>query len=259
MSEETWKYMFDSKRCEYYISDLGRVKSVFKVSRVETLLNPVWKTRKDSRDGKQYKNYVVRFGDSTVQLDALVAKYFVDNSCGSRFVTNLDGNPENCRADNLKWGVGVTRDEQKAIFSNVAESAWDQHPEFEKNLIDYILTDDPVFLSKAWIAATPGLKAVIKGQIVKYRGFVPCMSQVHDALQETFCMLIDQIKKGNVRNPEKLWGYVVRIARSTTVNVGKANQHFSIERDNFNSESYSLYDLEKHNNQDYAYTPAWGL
>lgn len=258
---ETWEYYKDSKKGvgAYFVSNQGRVKFV-SLKGQENILNAHWRNVYDKRDGRNMRRiYIVRIGDDKVQLNSLVARFFVPNPKKLKHLVHRDGDKTNCAAKNLKWGVAVTIDEQIEAFRSFDMSAISQHYEFEKGLIDYILTRQQQYIEKAWISALPGLRTVIKGEIIKRRGFLPDLAQIDDCVQETYLLLMEKIETGNLRYPARLWGYLVALAKFVTCKHGRENCHISSERRNRDGEDYSLYDLEKYNDLKYAYTPEWGM
>lgn len=99
---EQWKLIITpnpTKLCHYYISNYGRVKSVFKDSGDENIVKGT-----NTKKGAKY----IRIGlkgnrGFTPYIHRMVAEYFLKNDHeGKMFVTHIDGNLENNHVSNIK-------------------------------------------------------------------------------------------------------------------------------------------------------------
>jgi len=94
----------DTKKCNYYFSDHGRLKSVNKLSKDEKLL-------KGSLMKQGFKQLNLKLIDDARQgfyVHKLVAKKFCKKKRSQKFVIHKDGNKLNNHFENLSW---ATREE----------------------------------------------------------------------------------------------------------------------------------------------------
>lgn len=103
----------ETKTCDYYVSNYGRLKSVQKTSGSENLL-------KGSRLKKVYKILCVKLRGNvreTLLVHRLVGKYFLpEKKENHEFLIHLDQNKENNHYKNLKW---LTREELNARWKEL--------------------------------------------------------------------------------------------------------------------------------------------
>jgi len=81
---------------------------------------------------------------------------------------------------------------------------------------------DPAALVEKILAGEPGAEDQLvarynRGVMVVIRQSVSDSSQAQDIYQETFQLLLQKIRAGEVREPERLSGYVVSVARNVTI------------------------------------------
>lgn len=91
----------DTKKCNYYFSDYGRLKSVNKITKDEKLL-------KGSLMKQGFKQLNLKLIDDVRQgfyVHKLVAKKFCKKKRNQTFVIHIDGNKLNNFYENLKWGT----------------------------------------------------------------------------------------------------------------------------------------------------------
>ena len=109
---EIWRPSAKESLSDIYFSNFGRVKSQRK--RNEALL----KTQLviEARTGQKNTVLMVRPGGCGVRVAPEVLRIFHGNPEGDTNIVYLDGNPENCRADNLQWyGRGYLIDKAIAM------------------------------------------------------------------------------------------------------------------------------------------------
>ncbi|MCU7522740.1 MAG: hypothetical protein HF308_18295 [Ignavibacteria bacterium] len=105
---ETWKPTPESPR--YQISSLGRARKLMKNGN-HYLLSVQLKQAK--RAGSEYNFLTVRIAGHDTNLAKAVAEAFVPKIPGCNWVYNIDGNPENCKASNLRW---ISRKEALQLY-----------------------------------------------------------------------------------------------------------------------------------------------
>ncbi|SEA91533.1 NUMOD4 motif-containing HNH endonuclease [Bacillus nitratireducens] len=107
---EKWSKFEKSEKKMFYVSTVGRIKSVDKATRKERILKPTKRT-----DG--YYAITVNKSDGgkktckTYKVHRLVGLAFIPNSENKPTINHLDGNKENNAIENLEW---ATREEQEA-------------------------------------------------------------------------------------------------------------------------------------------------
>jgi len=90
---------YETKRCDYYISDHGRIKSVYKTSGTERLMN-------GSKNNYDFIMVPLKLRDNkfhTINLHIFVAEHFVPKEENDEFVVHIDCNKANNHYKNLKW------------------------------------------------------------------------------------------------------------------------------------------------------------
>lgn len=113
--KENWKQIDDS---DYYISNLGRVKSkIYKHN--ERIL----KTHID-RDG--YEIIRLHAIDKTTVVHKLVAIAFVDNPENKKYVNHIDGIKSNNTFENLEW-VTASENMKHAFDNGLCTTIGDSH------------------------------------------------------------------------------------------------------------------------------------
>jgi len=88
-----------TKKCDYFYSDYGRLKSVDKITEQEKLL-------KGSLMKQGFMQLNLKLKDNIRQgfyVHKLVAKEFIKQPKGKTFVFHIDGNKLNNHWENLKW------------------------------------------------------------------------------------------------------------------------------------------------------------
>ena len=91
---EHWRtYHINSRQWNYMVSNMGRVKVVYKSGK-ERLKQP---------NGNVGAYYRVGFEKTNILLHRLVAKHFVENPTNLPFVDHIDGDSSNNVASNLRW------------------------------------------------------------------------------------------------------------------------------------------------------------
>lgn len=104
MSQEEWKKVsLEGKRCLYYVSNEGRVKSISK------------KYRDNERLVKPYLSgcgyYYVDVGNRSQRLHNLIASSFLESQPTlTHTIDHIDRNPANNHLSNLRW---ATKSEQR--------------------------------------------------------------------------------------------------------------------------------------------------
>lgn len=105
--EEVWKPIKGYEGC-YEVSSFGRVKSLARHVRRGAGSFYLWKERFLSIcfTGNDLQVNLGRKGTGVTnpfRVKTLVAKAFLPNPSGCRYIVNIDGNKRNCRANNLVW------------------------------------------------------------------------------------------------------------------------------------------------------------
>lgn len=89
----------------YEISNLGRVKVLSKYRGLNYSTFTPERIKKPSDNGRGYKitSLCKNSCKRTFYIHRLVALYFIPNPLRLKEVNHIDGNKENCQADNLEW------------------------------------------------------------------------------------------------------------------------------------------------------------
>ncbi len=99
---ERWKKVetkAPTKKCDYFYSDYGRLKSVDKITEQEKLL-------KGSLMKQGFMQLNLKLKDNIRQgfyVHKLIAEEFIKQPEGKKFVFHIDGNKLNNHWENLKW------------------------------------------------------------------------------------------------------------------------------------------------------------
>lgn len=98
LPNEVWKMFHDEgrKRIQYFISNLGRVKTVSQTGRERLLSTP---------SSQGYKHMSLYFGSKRMnrRVHQLVAEHFVENPLKYNMIDHIDSNSLNNIATNLRW------------------------------------------------------------------------------------------------------------------------------------------------------------
>jgi hypothetical protein len=105
---EEWKTIPDCPG--YQVSSLGRARKLLKAGNYYMLSGQI---KQAKRAGHQYNFLTVRIAGHDTILAKAVAEAYVPKNPGSNCVYNIDGNPENCKASNLKW---ISRKEALELY-----------------------------------------------------------------------------------------------------------------------------------------------
>lgn len=100
---EKWKQFYSEKGIKYFISDIGRVKSLRKVQQTR---HPVtYRIREKILTRCPCTRAVVYVGSNNTRFDIaeLVATTFIPNTSNHKSIQFLDGNFQNCTIPNLRW------------------------------------------------------------------------------------------------------------------------------------------------------------
>lgn len=103
IDKEEWKKIEGIKgiRRQLYISNMGRVQSIFKTERISKFLKLQWERK------RHYLYFSTTYGEKEKVKQFLVArevlKAFFPNYRPRREHIFLDGDPKNCKANNLYW------------------------------------------------------------------------------------------------------------------------------------------------------------
>ena len=123
--EEIWKdIIIEGYDVRYQISNLGRVKSIARLSEQGHWLNEIIMKQCDNRHGYLYVDLYAnrRNGYHKIRkyVHRLVAEYFVDNPDPENFkeVDHLDTNPSNNIYTNLRWCTHVGNYENPITVQN---------------------------------------------------------------------------------------------------------------------------------------------
>ncbi len=151
---ERWKQLQPSeptKRCDYYISDYGRIKSIEKETKLENFL-------KGSSLASGYRKLDIRLASGqhfSIYIHKFVAEKFIEKTNDEKiFVVHKDGDKKNNHWRNLEW---LTRKEltQRQIKAGVYE------PENRKRSVNTKMTESKVRLLKKRIKEGKTKKTIL--------------------------------------------------------------------------------------------------
>lgn len=254
---EQWAQVISAEQRHYFVSNMGRFKSVDKIYGSETLVKgSAFKRNKAMRETAVY----VHIGARNYELHQLVARNFVQNPKGYKFIDWRDGNRLNNRADNLTWGpakyADVTDEMRLQNFiDNVGMVC--EWPGVVHNVIQYVLTDDVSFINKAWSSALLRLPQTIKGLcFIKWKSKIDD-DTAQDITQNTLMKLKQLLDAKRMSSPVKMESYIKSTAVREMLQYFQKNPKFvSVHQDNNKGDKFSLYETMTHD--EYAYTPTWG-
>lgn len=183
----------------YHVSDKGRVKSIL-FGRETFLKAQSLKLRSGS------KRLRIKIKKKRINVHTLVAEYFLVNSNESSTLIFVDGDTENCAADNLKWAMDgkqeeskkslVTRDDSlsKALVSCMEGSCL---------LLGIWIGENQ---KKIWLMARKS-STTVTGHIrdIQY-------DDVDEIFQDTILRFIIAIKRGLISDPGVIWAALKRMA-----------------------------------------------
>lgn len=218
LKNEVWQLAYTSSTRKYLVSNYGRVKSVSPLG-VEKKLRPYLTAEKHGRK----KSLFVSLGQGKpAKVSLLVARLFLSNSLGSNRVYFLDGDNTNCRADNLCYGLTVTKEEQVSRFS-LCKSIRKENETLVDGIVSYVITGDTEALGEAWGQAMQVLPAIICRHLWKTAGYRMPSEICEDIVMETLMKAQRAIDKGQLRTPQNIEGWLSQIARNAAINYGKKN------------------------------------
>jgi hypothetical protein len=252
---EIWRCLQPSPRRSYFVSNMGRVKSVTK-NQIETLLTATFCKHKQaitvSCQNELGKN-------RPWELHLLVAHAFVPNHFSAAKITFLDGDKTNCKSENLAWGNAISREQQIQNFTD-ATDVKRTHPGIVDNVIQYVLTHDDKALNAAWTESLRVFRGTAYNGLFKRSGWkhIPCQELVSDIVQEALLKAQVAIRTGRLKNPRNIEGWLSRIVNNTAVTYGLKNHHISSAVENGDGEEFNMSDILNYD-ANYAYTPAWGI
>jgi hypothetical protein len=126
MEQEEWrKVSTEGKRCFYYVSNHGRIKSLSK------------KYRDNERLVKPYLSgcgyYYVDIGNRNQRFHSIIANAFLEpQPTLTHTIDHIDRNPSNNHLSNLRW---ATKSEQRENSSNYRHDIQEKDPKLRMKII----------------------------------------------------------------------------------------------------------------------------
>lgn len=94
MEDEIWKQCDESKMCYYYASNKGRIKSVFKINKKETILKP-------AEDTAGYLSLNINY--KTIKVHTYIAYTFIGERPKGLVIDHIDRCKTNNHIENLRY------------------------------------------------------------------------------------------------------------------------------------------------------------
>lgn len=208
---EKWKEVdgLNCLKCKYYISNMGRVKSVGIKSKSNRLLKLIW-VRKSShcltftagrsgggRSGKP------------LSVAREVAKAFLPNFKYKRRLIFIDGNKKNCKADNLAWEEESIKKETIKTLKETIKKGKEAAV-----ILEYIINNNDNLFD------INGIRKITLSSIYRYLKTHSIKSNVdvESIAQESTLKAIFAIRRGLLRNMDFFTAWVRRITINTLIN-----------------------------------------
>lgn len=124
MENEIWKECYESDRCIYEISNMGRLRYIWKINKPNKIVSNFF-------DRKGY--YFIRFDKKKYAIHHLVTNAFLGERPDGLIVDHIDRNRQNNRLDNLRY---VTTHQNNINSSNYRTDILEKDPKERHRIIN---------------------------------------------------------------------------------------------------------------------------
>lgn len=115
-----WKQFYSRKGIDYYVSNMGDIKSLRRV--VQTRHPLTYKDREKTLSRHStLKRATLYIGDVAFDIAELVATHFIDNPYRHKAVKFIDGDQRNCKASNLIWHNPIIEQNNGEVWKDIED------------------------------------------------------------------------------------------------------------------------------------------
>lgn len=204
---EQWKLCYESALCSYFVSNMGRVKSI---NGREKLIKPqISKRRKNCG----VEIHLAKCAKGGLKVASEVIHAFVPNPYGEKKWIYLDGDRTNCRADNLQWYGAYW-------FNKSRESLGIEARNGSQDAADIVafMDGDGEAINRILEARRPKMVNLIKYLGSYYSVVYNKRIDAEAITQEALIRAIYAIKRGLLKNTSSLSGWFSRLAKNEMKN-----------------------------------------
>jgi len=195
LKNEKWKTI-EKTNGLYEISNLGRVKSNW--AKTERIMEIQTNNYGDSfvlLTEKEEKNYAF----SGILIGKEVAKAFVPNPNGYKYIRFKDGNKKNCRADNIEWCEITDKMEETYQAMEKPIHQYDENGNYVRTWNNAGEIAEQYGISRSVIYASCSKKTsnLICGYVFRYAAEYPANEKIHVIIKNKTAEVEQYSKEGN--------------------------------------------------------------